>query len=205
MPDKIDLRKEWKHLYQPSSKEPVLVDVPAMNFLMLDGHGNPNTSEFYQEVVSALFGFSYALKFAVKKASEIDYAVMPLEGLWWVPDMAQFSTDRKEDWDWTMLIMQPEWVTEELVQSMQAETARKKKASLIEQIRFEPYAEGLAVQLMHIGPYVTEGPNIARMHACAEAQGFVRTGKHHEIYLTDVRTTAPEKNKTVLRQPYRRE
>jgi hypothetical protein len=204
MPDKIDLRKDWKQLYNPSAKEPGLVDVPPLNFLMLDGHGNPNTAPEYQEVVSALFSLSYALKFAIKKARGIDYAVMPLEGLWWVPDMTQFSTDRKDDWDWTMMILQPEWVDAALVANLTPETAHKKKQPLIGQVRFESYHEGLSVQLMHIGPYSAEGPNIARMHAFAPGQGCQVAGKHHEIYLSDVRTTAPEKLKTILRQPVAR-
>lgn len=201
MPTKIDLKKEWKHLYNPPKKEPVIVDVPPMNFLMLDGHGDPNNSPLFQDAMSTLYPLSYALKFAVKKTQEIDYAVMPPEGLWWVPDMSKFSLDRKDEWLWTLMIRQPEYVTVDLVEQIRPEVAAKKNPPLIDQVRFESYHEGASVQLMHIGPYADEAPNIARMHAFAEEQGYQLHGKHHEIYLNDANRTAPERLKTVLRQP----
>jgi hypothetical protein len=202
--DKIDLKKTYKNLYNPPAKEPVIVDVPAFNFLMIDGHGDPNTSLDYQDAITALFGLSYALKFAVRKAQGIDYAVMPLEGLWWVPEMSSFSVADKSAWDWTAMILQPEYVTPALVEQMRAETAKKKDLPALSKCRFEAYAEGTSVQLMHIGPYAAEGPNIARMHAFALAQGYQLAGKHHEIYLNDFRKTAPERLTTVVRQPVRR-
>jgi hypothetical protein len=198
---KIDLKKEWKHLYNPSNKEPVIVDVPSMNFLMLDGHGDPNTSQTFQDAMSTLYPLAYGLKFAVKKTQEIDYKVMPPEGLWWVPDMAEFSPDRKDDWLWTLMIMQPVYVTSQLVEEIRAQVVKKKNPPLIDEVRFEPYYEGAAVQLMHIGPYADEAPNITRMHAFAKEHGYQLTGKHHEIYLSDVNRTAPERLKTILRQP----
>lgn len=200
MAEKLDWKKEFKKLYFPPA-QPVLVDVPTMHFLMLDGHGDPNHSQAYQEVVEALFSVSYTLKFLIKKEMEVDYAVFPLEGLWWVEDMAEFSVDRKDEWDWTMMIAQPETVTAAWVEQARRDAMKKKTSKYIEQVRFEPYAEGLCAQVMHTGPYADEGPTIARLHAFLREQGGVLAGKHHEIYLSDVRRTAPEKLKTVIRQP----
>jgi hypothetical protein len=205
MPDPLDLTKTHKALFSPTPKAPVIVEVPAFNYLMLDGTGNPNTSPAYASAVEALYHFSYTLKFAIKKAGGVDYKVMPLEGLWWVEDMADFSIERKDDWLWTMMILQPEPVTVDWVVKTRAQLLAKKDSSpLVGQVRFESYAEGACVQIMHIGPYADEGPNIARMHAFAHEQGCHLRGKHHEIYLSDPRRAAPEKLKTVLRQPVAR-
>jgi hypothetical protein len=200
--EKIDLQKQYKHLYAPSPKAPVIVDVPAFNFLMIDGHGDPNTSADYQQVVSALFTCAYTLKFDIKKKQGIDYAVMPLEGLWWAEDMAVFTaTSDKSSWDWTMMMVQPECVTVKAFNEVAPQAAKKIGAELLSRLRFESYLEGPAVQIMHVGPYSAEGPNIARMHDFAQEQDFALVRKHHEIYLSDVRRTAPESLKTVLRQP----
>jgi hypothetical protein len=201
MMKKVDFKKELKHLYRPSQKKPEIVLVPQMNFLMVDGKGDPNTSQDYKDAVTSLYSLAYGLKFRIKKTLDVDYGVMPLEGLWWAEDMTQFSVNRKDDWLWTMMIMQPEYVTSELVAEVREEVDRKKKPPKIASIRFEGYAEGESVQLMHIGPYENEAPNIARMHAYATEQGFQLIGKHHEIYLNDPTRTAPERLKTVLRQP----
>ena len=201
MTEKFDLKKTWKDLYNPSKKEPVIVDIPAFNFLKVDGHGDPNTSQEFKDVVSSLYPLAYALKFAVKKRQGIDYAVMPLEGLWWCEDMKNFSTDDKSNWDWTLMILQPEWVTSDLVNEIRQEVKQKKKPPKIDQIRFEEYHEGMVVCLMHIGPFAEEGPNIQRMHNYAKNLGYKNTGKHHEIYLNDFTKTAPERLKTILRQP----
>lgn len=200
MPDKVDFKKELKHLYNPSKKEPVILDVPPLNYLMIDGAGSPGSQE-YMDAVSTIYPVAYALKFAIKKRQEIDYGVLPLEGLWWMEDMNEFSVDRKDEWLWTSLIMQPAYVTAELVEEMIVEVREKKNPPALDKLRFENYAEGTCVQLMHIGPYSEEGPNITRMHAYAEEQGYSLHNKHHEIYIKDVRRTAPEKLKTVLRQP----
>jgi hypothetical protein len=198
---KFDWKKDRKALYFPPA-DPTLVEVPPMNYLMLDGHGDPNQSAHYQAVVTALFTLAYTLKFTIKKAEGLDYAVFPAEGLWWVADMRMFSVAAKENWDWTMMIAQPQFVTAEWVEQARREALKKKGLPLLDLVRFETYAEGACAQLMHTGPYAAEGPNIARLHAFIEAQGAVLAGKHHEIYLNDVRRTAPEKLKTVLRQPY---
>lgn len=201
--EKIDYKKTLKPLYKPSSKAVELVEVPAMNFLMIDGQGDPNTSTAYQKAIEALFGVSYALKFMIKKGEQaVDYGVMPLEGLWWTEDMSLFSTDDKSQWLWTAMIMQPDMVTAELVQKA-IETTRKKKKALdaLSNLRFEPFEEGRCAQIMHIGPFSEEAPTVESVHAFIEAQGSQPRGKHHEIYLSDFRRTAPERLKTIIRQP----
>lgn len=198
--EKVDLKKDLAYLYNPP-KRFELVDVPPLNFLMLDGHGDPNNNPEYEAVVGTLYALAYALKFAIKKSLGVDYGVLPLEGLWWVPDMAEFSVEDKSAWDWTMMIMQPDWVTAELVEIAREEVRRKKNPPRLDQLRFETYAEGLAAQVMYLGAYRDEGPTIAALHAFIAEQGCTPNGKHHEIYLGDPRRTAPEKLKTVIRQP----
>jgi hypothetical protein len=199
---KVDLKRELKHLYS-ATRDPAMLDVPAMPFLMVDGHGDPNTAPAYAAAVEALYTVAYTVKFAVRRApGEFDFGVMPMEGLWWVPDMASFSVSKKEDWDWTMMIMQPEQVTEAVFREAAA-AALKKKPGLpaIANIRLEHFTEGRAAQLLYTGPYSAEGPTIARLHEFIAEQGCVRSGKHHEIYLSDARRTAPDKLKTIIRQP----
>lgn len=198
---KIDLKKELKQLYGVSEKEPVSVDVPPMNYLMIEGAGDPNTSKEYAEAVEALFAVSYAAKFAVKRGElAIDYGVMPLEGLWWADDMSTFTPDDKSKWRWTMMIMQPAFVTRELVQTALAEVKRKKDPPGLPRLAFETLVEGRAAQILHIGPFSTERPTIERLHAFVFAHGRL-SGKHHEIYLGDIRRADPAKWKTIIRQP----
>jgi hypothetical protein len=199
---KIDFKKDLKHLYQPSAKEVVLVEVPAMNLLMIDGAGDPNTSKPYQEAVEALFSVAYAVKFTVKKALAIDYGVLPLEGLWWADDMAQFSIDDKSKWKWTMMIMQPDFVSAALIRDTIVAVKKKKALPALEQMRFETFNEGRCAQILHIGPFSAEGPAIAKVHAFIDKVGK-RFGKHHELYLSDIRKADPAKWKTVIRQPLR--
>jgi hypothetical protein len=199
---KIDLKKNLKHLYQPSAKEPIAVEVPAMNFLMIDGQGDPNTSPSYQEAVEALFSVAYAVKFKVKKTLAIDYGVLPLEGLWWADDMAAFTVGDKSKWKWTMMIMQPEFVSAALVRDTIAEVKKKKKLPALAQLRFEPFAEGKCAQILHVGPFTAEGPTVAKVHDFIDRVGK-RFGKHHEIYLSDIRKADPSKWKTIIRQPLR--
>ena len=201
---KTDFKKEWKHLYRPSAKEFVVVDVPPMNFLMIDGHGDPNTAQEYQDAVEALYGVAYKLKFMSKKEKGMDYIVPPMEGLWWVENVEEFTTENKSTWDWTMMIMQPEWITQEMFEEALKQVEKKKNPPALSRLRLEVYHEGLAVQIMHIGPYDAEAPTIARMHTFIDENGYEPTGKHHEIYLGDPRKVAPEKLKTVLRQPVRK-
>ena len=200
--EKVDLKKQLKHLYNPTAKEVSIVDVPAMNFLMINGHGDPNTSELYKSAIEVLFAVSYTLKFTIKKSNvAIDYKVMPLEGLWWVEDMTQFSLDNKEAWLWTAMIMQPEYVTSELVEEAKRQAEKKKGLSNLSMMRFESFHEGQVVQIMHIAPYATEPETIQRMKNFIKNNNFIENGKHHEIYLSDPRKAAPEKMKTILRQP----
>ncbi len=199
--EKLDLKKQYKTLYAPSAKQFSILDVPPLQYIMVDGHGDPNTSKEYADALQTLYSLSYTLKFHVKKTLERDYAVMGLEGLWWVPDMKEFSITRKNDWDWTAMILQPDFITPELFEEAKRQAVAKGKAPLADKARLETYHEGTCVQIMYFGPYSDEGPTIANLHAHAAQQGYQLSGKHHEIYLTDVRRVAPEKNKTILRQP----
>ncbi len=202
MAEKFDYKKELKHLYWPPRGKFTLVDVPPLNFLMVDGEGNPNVSPLFQEACEALYGMAYTLKFLLKPQG-IEFTVAPLEGLWWAEDMAAFSLEQKESWHWTVMIMQPAWVTAEHVAQARQDLARKKNPTALPRLRFDTYHEGLSVQTMYLGAYADEGATIAAMHAFAREQGFALHGKHHEIYLGDPRRTAPEKLKTVIRQPIR--
>ena len=200
---KIDFKKELKHLYKPSVKSVGRVTVPGMNFLMIDGQGDPNTSQEFPDAVEALYSVSYALKFMVKKGDmATDYGVMPLEGLWWSDDMSTFSVDCKEAWKWTLMIMQPEFISQAMVEGAIKQVRAKKNPVSLSQLRFALFEEGEAAQIMHVGPFSEEGPTIEKVHAFIEEGGKVRRGKHHEIYLSDIRRADPAKWKTVIRQPY---
>ena len=175
-----------------------------MNALMIDGTGDPNTSLEYRAALEWLYALSYTLKFEVRKSQAIDYPVLPSEGLWWSDDMSAFSMERRQDWKWTMLICQPDLVTPDLVGQAVGRVVEKRHELPPSSTRFERFQEGLCVQIMHIGPYSAEGPTITRMHGFIRDNGYTPNGKHHEIYLGDPRRTAPEKLKTVLRQPIRK-
>lgn len=199
--DKIDLKKDLKSLYQPSAKQVVEVDVPAFKFLMIDGEGDPNTAPSYAQAIEALFAVSYTAKFMLKKGAQpIDYAVMPLEGLWWADDMSAFVSGDKAQWKWTMMVMQPSFVPDDLIHAAMLEAQKKKNLPGIDRLRLEEFAEGHCAQVLHIGPFTEEGPTIERLHAYMDARGG-RTGKHHEIYLSDIRRADPKKWKTIVRQP----
>lgn len=201
----VDLRKRLAKLYAPSGKEFSLVEVPPLNFLMVDGHGDPNHAPAYGEAIQALYSLAYTLKFTIKRELSADFRVMPLEGLWWTEDMADFSVDNKDAWDWTAMIAQPEMVTPERFEAARAEVAKKKRLPALAKVRLETYAEGLSVQIMHLGPYAAEAPTIARLHGTfLPENGLGPAGKHHEIYLSDPGRTAQEKLKTIIRQPVRR-
>lgn len=200
---KIDLARERKDLYAPSAKAPVLVDVPEFLFLMIDGTGDPNTAPEYREALAALYGVVYPLKFAIGAATQRDYAVPPLEGLWWIEgDGDPFAVDRAA-WRWTMMLRLPEEATPELIAGARTKAAKKVPASTLHRLRVERFREGPAAQVMHEGPYADEQPTVERLHTFIAEQGLTPLGKHHEIYLKDPQRTAPEKLKTVLRQPVR--
>ncbi len=205
MGTKIDFKRELKHLYRPPAGQFTVVDVPAMQFLMIDGHGDPNTAQSYQEALEALYAVAYKIKFFSKAVMGKDYAVMPLEGLWWAEDMDAFTVSRdKSRWDWTMMIMQPDWITPTMFTDACAAVQKQKMPVALAKLRLESYHEGLSVQIMHVGSFDDEGPVLHRLHhEFIPAHGYQMTGKHHEIYLSDVRRVAPEKLQTVLRQPVR--
>jgi len=202
---KIDFKKELKHLYQPSKKDFQVVGVPEMTFLKVDGRGDPNSAPEYTSAIEALYAVAYKIKFISKKEGK-DYVVPPLEGLWWAEDMKSFTSVRdKSQWDWTMMIMTPEWIRVEMVESAKGEVARGKDIPALEKLRWEPYLEGLSAQIMHIGSYDDEGPILACLHdEWMPSNGYTFNGLHHEIYLSDPRRVEPHKLKTILRQPIRK-
>jgi len=203
--DKIDFKRSLKPLYGPTKTKGIhLVDVPAMRFLMIDGHGDPNVSQDYRAAVEALYTISYALKAASKKQLERDYVVPPLEGLWWSKSMGSFKARKKNLWEWTMMVMVPEWVGPAMIDAVITKARRKKTLSALDHLRVELLEEGRAAQVLHIGSYDDEGPVIAKLHEqFLPGHGLEPIGKHHEIYLSDPRKVAPERLKTILRQPVR--
>ncbi|HZX77873.1 GyrI-like domain-containing protein [Lysobacter sp.] len=198
---KIDLKRELGPLYRPPVSRVIQVDVPAFRFLMIDGEGDPNTSPAYARAVEALFSVSYTAKFMVKKGAQaIDYAVMPLEGLWWSDDLTAFVNDDRAKWQWTMMIMQPDFVEPALIEDAIAQVRRRKRLAAVEKLRLQTFTEGRCAQTLHVGPFSEEGPTIQRVHDFIRAHSAL-TGKHHEIYLTDVRRADPARWKTIIRQP----
>ena len=203
---KLDYKKKFPEFYKPSIKEPIIVDVPKMNFFMISGVGDPNTSQDYKDAISALYAVSYALKMKIikKKTPSKDYVVPPLEGLWFMDNMENWSMDDKNKWEWTMMIRFPDFIKKEQISQAIKIAKETKNPSSISKLRHESYSEGLSVQIMYVGPYDEEPSTIKRIHKFAEDQGYILDGKHHEIYLSDVRKVAPEKLKTILRQPIRK-
>jgi len=200
---KIDFKREFSHLYKASSKAVAEVDVPELRYLMVDGRGDPNTTPAYAEAVAALFSVSYTAKFMVKRGPEkIDYAVMPLEGLWWSDDLSVFETGDRSAWQWTMMIMQPSVVPDAVLTEALVQVAEKKDLPGLSKVRVERFVEGRCAQVLHKGPFTEEGPTIQRVHEHIRSVGEL-TGKHHEIYLSDIRRARPENWKTIIRQPMR--
>jgi hypothetical protein len=199
---KYDFKKEKKDLYYPSDKQVSVVDVPRMNFLMVDGKGDPNMSPEYKNAMEALFPVSFKAKFLSKKENNQDYVVMPLEGLWWVEDMNNFSIEDKGSWKWTAMIMQPEFINKGLIKKAMEEVETKKNPESLSKVKFEKFSERLSAQIMHLGPYgAAEAPTVEKLHDFIEKSGYKIRDKHHEIYISDVRRTKPERLKTVIRQP----
>jgi hypothetical protein len=198
---KVDLLRELGALYKPPMDRPVLVEVPKMNYLAVDGEGDPNTSVEYRDSIQALYSASYALKFMVKRGRDaIDYRVMPLEGLWWADDMNSFAEGKKGDWKWTSMIAQPDLITGELVEAAIVKL-KEKGLPALQKVRYETFDEGLSAQILYVGPFSEEGSTIRKLHDFIEEGGHIRRGKHHEIYMSDVRRVAPGKLKTIIRQP----
>jgi len=200
---KIDYRKELGEFYKASATTPAFVDLPPLNYLMIDGHGDPNVVPAFAAAVETLYTVAYTIKFAVKRGPEaVDFGVMPLEGLWWADDMRNFTVDDKSQWHWTMMILQPPIVTGSHVASAIDAAREKKSPPLLDDLRFETFTEGPCGQVLHVGPFATEGPTIAGLHTFIGQRGQL-AGKHHEIYLTDMRRADPKNWKTIIRQPLR--
>lgn len=196
----IDFKKEYRKLYSAPQGTPTIVDVPPLQYLMVDGSGDPNTSPRFREAMSGLYPVAYTLRFAIKAEEQVAYSVMPLQGLWWLPD-GDFDFSVKDRWIWTLMIMQPDYVTEERFEAARESAKQKEPLPIFDELRLEVYEEGLAAQIMHIGPYADEAPNIDKLHTFIQEQGYALRGKHHEIYIGDPNRSAPEKLKTIIRQP----
>jgi hypothetical protein len=200
--EKLDLKKQWAQLYQPTAKTVTAVEVPSLTYLMVDGAGDPNTSPVYTQAVEALYSLSYTLKLSLKKCPQpVDYGVMPLEGLWWADDPGAFHRKDKSTWKWTAMVLQPDFISRRQVEAAFDEVRKKKNPTGLDRVRLETLAEGAAAQILYVGPFADEGPTIQRIHDFIHAAGKELCGKHHEIYLSDPRRTAQEKLKTVIRQP----
>lgn len=206
---KLDLKKELKQFYAPRANKVEIVDVPAFQFIMLDGRiepgESPDKSPAFQEAIGALYGVAYTLKFISKlrEKSAIDYPVMALEGLWW-GDNEAFDLAHGEPASWTLMILQPDHVTAAMFRTAVERAAEKRPNPSLSRVRLERFREGPCVQALHVGPYADEPRTVALMEALAAEQGYQLHGKHHEIYLSDPRRAKPEKLKTVLRHPVKR-
>lgn len=202
MSEKVDFKRTLPS-YRARRGHFDIVDVPEMRYLMIDGHGDPNTAPAFHRSVESLYPVAYSLKFASKRELDRDYVVPPLEGLWWAEDMDVFTVAReKSRWDWTLLLMVPDWIGDAMYTAAIAAVAAKGTAPRLADIRLEPLSEGRCVQTLHVGSFDDEAEVLARMHhEFIPANGLRMAGTHHEIYLSDPRRTAPEKMRTVLRQP----
>ncbi|MCP3939041.1 MAG: hypothetical protein GY708_27145 [Actinomycetia bacterium] len=199
----IDLKKVHRDHYSAKTS-PAIVDVPDHNYLMIDGAGDPNTATEYTDAITSLYPIAYGLRAAIKDATGDAYTVMPLEGLWWTPDMADFDPNDKANWLWTAMICLPDAVTDEMAAEVFAAVTSKKKLAAGHKARVETYSEGQAAQVMYVGSYSEEGPSIMALHDFIAESGGTLSGKHHEIYLSDPRKTEPDRLKTIIRQPFDR-
>lgn len=202
MNDKIDFKKSLD-AYQAKRDRFRVVDVPETQYLMIDGHGDPNISPAYADALRALYPVAYKLKFASKRDLGRDYVVMPLEGLWWAEDLDSFAASRdKSCWDWTMMIMVPGWTAQQMFDAAIEQAGARDRPARLSDLRLETLSEGRCVQTLHVGSFDDEAEVLARMHdEFIPDNGLRMTGKHHEIYLSDPRKVAPEKLRTILRQP----
>lgn len=206
--DRLDLRKQFKHLYQPPAGRVQVVDVPPLKFAMVHGAIEPGCapgiSPAFQQAIEALYGISYTLKFTSKQRREAptDYTVMPLEALWWADD-GKLDISKPGNWSWTAMIMQPDHITDSMFREALERLRKKRPDAVLDRLRFEVFREGLCMQIMHVGPYNEEPATLAAMDAFARQNGYILCGKHHEIYLGDPRRSTPERLRTVLRHPIR--
>lgn len=199
MAPKPDLMKT---LYGAKRDKPQELTVPSMNFLMIDGEGDPNGNPEFQSCSEALYSIAYTAKFALKKTKKLDYKVSPLEGLWWSDRMQSFLDGNKDEWKWTLMIMQPKSVTAAVIERCREEVLEKKSNPAVPHVRFGDFKEGRVAQILHVGPYSSERLTVERLHSYITSRGGILHGKHHEIYLGDPRRTAPENLKTIIRQPF---
>ncbi|MEU4563105.1 GyrI-like domain-containing protein [Actinoplanes sp. NPDC023936] len=202
MTNKTDFKKTLD-AYQARQGQFRVVDVPDMQYLMIDGHGDPNTSPVFAEALQALYPVAYKLKFASKTELDRDYVVPPLEGLWWAEDMDSFTTARdKSRWDWTLMLMTPDWIHPDMFAAAVERAGAKDRPARLGDLRLETLSEGRCVQTLHIGSFDEEADVLAHLHdEFIPRQGFHMAGTHHEVYLSDSRRVAPEKRRTILRQP----
>ena len=196
---KIDFKKDFKRFFNPPDTQVVEEDVPPFQYLMIDGSGAPE-DQGYMDAIATLYPVAYTIKFALKP--EHDFTIGPLESLWWDDTPGGFNAAHREGWKWTALIIVPDFVTQDHLAAVVDQVRRKgKPAPLLDRVRLEMVDEGRCVQIMHLGPYDAETATIRRLHDYMTDNGMSFRGKHHEIYLSDPRTTAPERLKTVIRQP----
>ena len=202
MMNKLDFKRSLD-AYQAKTGHLRIVEVPDMQYLMIDGSGDPNTSPAFAKAVSALYPVAYKLKFASKRELGRDYVVMPLEGLWWADDMDVFTASRdKSRWDWTLMIMVPDWIDQHMFAASVEQAGAKDRPARLDEVRLESLSEGRCVQTLHVGSFDDEADVLSRMHhQFIPENGLHMVGKHHEIYFSDFRKVAPEKRRTLLRQP----
>lgn len=202
MTGKVDFKKTLAG-YRARRDQFQILDVPDQQYLMIDGSGDPNTSPAFAEAITTLYPVAYTLKFHSSRELGRDYVVPPLEGLWWSDDMAVFTTARdKSRWDWTLMLMVPDWLDSALVAGAMAQVRAKKQPARLDDVRFESLAEARCVQTLHVGSFDDEAEVLARLHEqFISSEGLRMVGKHHEIYLSDFRRVAPQKRRTILRQP----
>lgn len=201
---KMDFKRELESYRAPRGTFQQL-QVPSLQYLMIDGQGDPNSSPAFARGIEALYPLAYKLKFLSKLELGRDYVVMPLEGLWWADDMESFTSRRdKSTWSWTLMIMVPDWLGAGHFDRAFEQATAKTPAEGIDRVRLAKLEEGLCVQTLHVGSFDEEGPVLEKMHTEAiSGAGLQLVGKHHEIYLSDFRRTAPDKLRTILRQPVR--
>lgn len=200
---KYDIKSAHRELYTATQTFEI-IDVPEVRFLAVDGRGDPNTAPEFTAAVEALYSTSYTLKFASKNELGRDFTVAPLEGLWRAADVGAFTRGDKSSWEWTVLIAQPDWITESEIERATETVRQKKNLPAADKVRLRVLTEGQSVQILHLGSYDDEAPTLARLHhEYMPEHGLTFNGDHHEIYLSDPRRTAPERLRTILRQPVR--
>jgi hypothetical protein len=202
--DKVDFTKSLDS-YRATRGRFRILDVPELRYLMIDGHGDPNSSPEFGGAVEALYPVAYTVKFASRRELDRDYVVPPLEGLWWADDLESFTTARDASrWDWTLMLMVPDWIPPDLYSAAVEQVAAKTGPARLPDVRLESLSEGRCVQTLHVGPFDTEAAVLRQLHHEFIPENRLRmVGKHHEVYLSDVRRSAPDKRRTILRQPVR--